>query len=89
MAITNTRTVQRIEAYPATFGQEDPRVMVVYEHTFDDTEDDNLPAVSTVVKHLDRYTVTVAEDGTEASTATDVTGEAQLVQDICGAIWTD
>ena len=63
--------------------------MVVYEHTFDDSTDDALPVTSTVVKNLSRNTVTVAEDGTESSAATDVTGEDQLVQDICAAIWTD
>lgn len=88
MAITNTRAVQRIETYPALVG-DDPTLMVVYEHTFDDTNDVALPVISTVVKHLQRYTVTTDEDGNETSTATDVTGEAQLVQDICGAIWTD
>ena len=78
MAITNTRTVQRIETYPALVG-DDPTMMVVYEHTFDDTTDAALPVTSTVVKHLQRNTVTVADDGTETSTATDVTGENQLV----------
>ena len=88
MAITNTRTVQRIETYPAPVG-DDPTMMVVYEHTFDDSTDAALPVTSTVVKNLQRNTVTVADDGTETSTATDVTGENQLVQDICAAIWTD
>jgi hypothetical protein len=89
MAITNTRTVGRIETYPADTADGDPRLMVVYEHTFDDSTDDALPVTSTVVKHLQRYVVTTDEDGNETSTATDVTGEDQLVQDICGAIWTD
>lgn len=89
MAITNTRAVQRIETYPAADADSDPRVMVVYEHTFDDSTDDALPVTSTVVKHLERYIVTTDEDGTETSAATDVTGEDQLVQDICAAIWTD
>jgi len=89
MAITNTRAVGRIETYPADTTEGDPRLMVVYEHTFDDSTDDALPVTSTVVKHLQRYTVTTDEDGNQASTATDVTGEDQLVQDICGAIWTD
>jgi len=88
MAITNTRAVQRIETYPALVG-DDPTLMVVYEHTFDDTNDTALPVTSTVVKHLQRYTVTTDDDGNETSTATDVTGEDQLVQDICGALWTD
>lgn len=88
MAITNTRTVQRVETYPALVGDE-PTLMVVYEHTFDDTNDTALPVTSTVVKHLQRHTVTTDEDGSETSTATDVTSEDQLVQNICAAIWTD
>lgn len=88
MAITNTRTVQRIEVYPALVGG-DPTIMVVYQHTFDDSTDTALPVTSTVAKNLQRNTVTFADDGTETSTATDVTGEAQLVQDICAAVWTD
>lgn len=87
MAITNTRTVQRCEVYPAMNDESNPSLMVVYQHTFDDTEDDSLPASSTVVKHLHRYILNVDEAGEETSTATDVTGEDQLVQDICGALW--
>ena len=86
MAITNTRTVQRVEVMPVA---PDPSLMVVYLHTFDDPSDDQLPAVTERTVWLNRYTVTVAEDGTETSTATDITGEDQLVQDICGAVWTD
>ena len=96
MAITNTRTVQRIETYPATdssaassVNDGNPTVMVVYHHTFDDSSDAELPVTTDKVKHLQRYTITVADDGTESSAATDVTGEDQLVQDICGSIWTD
>jgi hypothetical protein len=86
MAITNVRTVQRVEVMPGT---PDPSLMVVYVHTFDDSTDDQLPIATERTVWLDRYTVTVAEDGTESSAATDVTGEDQLVQDICAAIWTD
>lgn len=86
MAITNVRTVQRVEVMPGT---PDPSLMVVYVHTFDDSTDDQLPIATERTVWLNRYTVTVAEDGTESSAATDVTGEDQLVQDICAAIWTD
>ena len=88
MAITKTTSVQRVEVYPQsdadaadTLNSGNPTVMVVYETTFDDSTDDDLPETSTRVKHLMRYS---DEDN---ATATDVTGEAQLVQDICGAIW--
>ena len=94
MAITKTTSVQRIETYPQsdssaadTLNSGNPTVMVVYEDAMDDPSDNDLPVVATRVKHLYRYTITVADDGTESSAATDVTGEDQLVQDICGAIW--
>ena len=94
MAITNTRAVQRIETYPpssssaaSSLNAGNPTLMVVYQHTFDDSSDAELPVTTDKVKHLQRYTITVADDGTESSAATDVTGEDQLVQDICGAIW--
>ena len=89
MAITNVRTVQRCEVYPATSSDDHAKMMVVYEHTFDDTNDAELPVTTDKVVHLARYTVTVAEDGTETSTATDITGHDQMVQDIAAAVWTD
>ena len=78
MAISKTRSVSRVEVYPP-LDDSQPRIMVVYEYSFDDTEDDELPANSTSVKHLE------ATDS--EGNATDVTGEDQLVQDIAGAIW--
>lgn len=96
MAITNTRTVQRIETYPpsdssaaSSLNEGNPSMMIVYTHTFDDSSDAELPVTTDKVKHLQRYTITFADDGTESSAATVVTGEDQLVQDISGAIWTD
>ena len=88
MAITNVRRVQRREVYPTREGETDPTIMVVYEHTFDDSSDDALPVTSSVVKHLERNTVTVDEEGNETSTATDISGEDAMVQAICGAVWT-
>ena len=94
MAITKTRKVSRLEVYPAadssaadTLNAGNPTVAVNYDIVFDDSTDNELPAATPQYKHFARYTITVADDGTETSTATDVTGEDQLVQDICGAIW--
>lgn len=96
MAITNTRSVQRIETYPqadstaaSTTNEGNAHIMVVYQHTFDDTSDAELPVTTVKAKHLYKYNVAFGEAGEETSTATDVTGEDQLVQDICGALWTD
>ena len=87
MAITKTTTVQRIEVYPPadtsaadTANAKHESVMVVYEDTLDDSTDADLPVVATRVKHLYKY----VEDG---GSATDYSGEDQLVQDTAGAIW--
>ncbi len=92
MAITKARTVQRLEVYPATdstaentTNEGNPSVMVNYFHTFDDSSDDTLPVTTESVKHIYRFTNTGSEG--EATPATDVTGEDQLVQDVCAAIW--
>lgn len=86
MAITNTRTVERIEVVPST---DDPVVNVFYINTFDDPDDDRLPTASTTIVSLMRNTTTLDDDGNPTTTATDVTGEDQMVQDVCGAVWTD
>jgi hypothetical protein len=77
MAITLTRTVQRIETYPAMEAPEGettyPTLMVVYNDSFDDPDDEQLPVTATKVLHF--------------SKGDDVSGEDQLVQTIAGAIW--
>jgi hypothetical protein len=85
MAITNIRTVQRIEVYPAEGAETDPCIMVIYTHVFDDSEDTELPITSTKSKVLKRYQP--AEEGA-TPVATDVSGEDQMVQDIATALWT-
>ena len=98
MAITKTTKVSRAEVYPKasadaeiTTSEAWPTVMVVYEDTLDDTEDADLPVTATRTKHLTKFTLTPGTDDdgnpTVSSEATVITGEAQLVQDICGAIW--
>ena len=86
MAITKTQVMQRTEVYSAadstaekTTNEGNPTLMVVMTITFDDTKDAELPAVSNHVTQLSRYDA----DGK----ATDVTGQIQIVQDICAAIW--
>ena len=98
MAITKTTKVQRCEVYPkadataeATVSAAWPTVMVVYEDVLDDSEDADLPVIATRVKRLEKFTLTHGTDSdgnpTVSSAATVVTGENQLVQDICGALW--
>ena len=81
--LTATKKVQRVEVY------EDTRVMVVYEITVDDPDDDLLPATSNQVIHLEKEIVSVDEDGNETTTVTDVSGHDPLVQTICNAVWAD
>lgn len=85
MAITSTRTLERIEVMAN--GSNDPMITIVYNITFDDLEDDNLPATTPQVKTITRYTYTADDEGEQVQTPTDVTGEHQMVQDICGALW--
>ncbi len=87
MAITLTRTLQRAEVYPLADSSaaddtnaKHPTIMVVYNETFDDTGDADLPVTATKVKHMSKY----VEDG---GAATDYSNEDALVQTICGAIW--
>ena len=86
MAITKTRTVQRVEVYPAQDSSADATtnaahetVMVVYETTFDDSEDATLPVATNSTVHLSKFDA----DGNATSTS----GEDTLVQTICSAIW--
>lgn len=83
MTMTVTKKVQRVEVY------EDTRVMVVYEITVDDPNDDLLPAVSNQVVHLVKETTTTDEDGNETVTPTDISNHDPLVQTICNAVWAD
>jgi len=77
MAITLTRTVQRIETYPAMDAPEGettyPTLMVVYNDSFDDPDDEQLPVTATKVLHFNQ--------------GDDVSGEDALVQTIATAIW--
>ncbi len=80
MAITLTRTVQRIETYPAQPAMEEgettyPTLMVVYNDVFDDPDDEQLPVTATKVLHF--------------SHGDDVSGEDELVQTIASAIWAE
>lgn len=87
MAITQTRTVQRLEVYPGQGEEATPTIMVVYEHLFDDSEDDQLPVTTTKVKHLVKETVGMDEEGNEITTSTDISGEDALVQTVANAVW--
>lgn len=89
MAISSTRTVQRIEVYPLvdssaedTANAKHPSIMVVYNNTLAGTgADAHLDGqVSQQPVHLKKF----QEDGGDA---TDVSGEDALVQTVANAIW--
>ena len=77
MTIKLTRTVQRIETYPAMEAPEGEEsystVMVVYLDLFDDPNDEQLPVTAQNVIHIKK--------------GNDYSKEDQLVQTICAAIW--
>ena len=81
MAITLTRTVQRVETYPLvnaeseTVSETKPTLMVVYNDVFDDPNDEQLPVTANKVLHF--------------SHGDDVSGEDALVQTIASAIWAE
>tara|TARA_B110000503_G_scaffold132273_1_gene208022 strand:- start:794 stop:1057 length:264 start_codon:yes stop_codon:yes gene_type:complete len=86
MAITKTEVNQRTEVYGAqdptassTTNEGNPTLMVVTTITFDDLDDSELPAVSNHVTYLSRYD--------EIGDPTVITGQMQIVQDICSGIW--
>lgn len=83
MALTATKAVQRVEVYG------NKGVMVVYEITIDDPNDDLLPAVSNQVVHLVKETTTTDDEGVETVTPTDISSHDDLVQTICNAVWAD
>lgn len=74
MAITQTKKIQRIEVYPGYGEDEQPRLMVVEDHFFDDPDDAELPVTSTKVYHLGEND--------------DVSGKLQLVQDVYNSVIT-
>lgn len=86
MAISKTRKVQRVEVYPAidssaaaNTNAAHETVMVVYENTFDDSEDAALPVSTNTAVHLSKFD--------SEGNATSTSGEDVLVQTVCTAIW--
>lgn len=78
MAITVTRTIQRIETYPAVKPIDEgeatyPSIMAVYNIITDDPKDDDLPVTANEVKHF--------------SKGDDISKQDPLVIKIADAIW--
>lgn len=81
MALTATRTLQRVETYP------DNRVMVIYEVTVDDPNDNLLPLTSSQLVTLEPLTPSTDDEGNAINIPTDVSNHDPLVQTICNAVW--
>ena len=86
MAITKTRSVQRIEVYPGA-GDDDERVMVFYNIVMDDADDDELPVTTTRLVQLEKTTTDNSDPENIVEVATDISGEDALVQTVCNAVW--
>jgi len=86
MAITKTEAIERITVVikdPA-----DTSVVIVQSRvTWDDPDDDELPIERENVKTVEKYTTTYDDNQQAVTTTNDITGEDQLVQDICNAVW--
>lgn len=89
MPISQTRTVQRVEVYPAQEEGAKPRLMVVYEYTFKDIEDGEAPMVTTRVVNLNATTAITNEEGETTEIETDVSSHDEIVQTIASAVWAD
>lgn len=70
MAITKTKTVRRIECQPTV---DSWQIVVTYKVVFDDSEDNELPAVSQIQAAFNNGDT--------------ISGEPQDVQDVCNALW--
>lgn len=88
MAMTKTVTLKFFEVHPKEIADAEtntnagnPTVHVFYNVTVDDPSDDELPVRNSKSYQIARYS------DEENQTATDVSGEDPLVQDVCAAIW--
>ena len=92
MAIQKTETVNSLAI---RFEEGKDAVLVISSTTsWDDPDDSDLPINKTSMREITKTsqdTTYDAETGApvHSQTATDITGESQLVQDICAVIWTD
>ena len=86
MAITKTTAIERIECQPPmnpsaenTTNDGNWRLTVFFEDVLDDSSDVDLPVTVHRTKHFLKYD--------DAGDATDMSNEAQDVQDVATALW--
>jgi hypothetical protein len=86
MAITKTERTLSMQVFFLDTSSDKPAIQLQIETTIDDPDDDDLPLRKVRDVYM-RHETTDVESG--ETTATDVSGYEQLVQDICAAVWTD
>ena len=86
MAITKTKTIQRVSVYPAvdstaasSTNSGNRTINVSYEFKYTDSSDSDLPGTTHSTKTIFRYDA----DGE----ATDISGEDAFVQSVCNLTW--
>ena len=90
MAMTKTIEIEGIDiVFPnnAPGSTADKSLLITEQIKIDDPDDDLLPVVQRKSRRIEKYTSTDVGDGVFEDQLTDVSGESQLVQDICALVW--
>jgi len=88
MSITKTEAIERITVVLKT-PADTSDVIVQSRVTWDDPDDDQLPIMRENVHTVQKYETSYDENQQAVTTENDITGEDQMVQDICALIWGD
>ena len=90
MAISKT---EKVTGYEIRMNDdEDATLSIQSLTTWDDPDDNDLPITKETSRSLRKTTTTATYnettgERTESTSATDISGESQMIQDICALIW--
>ena len=90
MAISKT---EKVTSYKIRMNDdEDATLSIQSLTTWDDPDDNDLPITKEASRSLRKTTTTATYNETtgartESTSATDISGESQMIQDICALIW--
>jgi hypothetical protein len=92
MAVEKTENMTGIEI--RLYQNQSATLVINTTTTWDDPDDNDLPFTKASIRELKKTIMTTTYDAetgapVNSETATDISGETQLVQDICAAVWTD
>lgn len=90
MAMTKTIQTEGIDiVFPnnAVGSTAEKSLLITEKINIDDPDDDLLPVVQRKSRRIEKYTAVDVGDGVFEDQLTDISGESQLVQDICALIW--